>query len=779
MKNNLPVYLSNKALKAGVLSFRTGVANLIFPLVLALSFQAGQAQILPPGLAGKFGVDADMISNARTQGTFTGAGSHDWFKFGTGTGIGIFDTIGASVKKALISQGSNHSFAKPMQYSRYSIQDGTIQMDALYVRDYFGLSTHVNNYDRTVYTAGNGVANRTNQDPSTWTTEVGAVPNKVDLIDVYLNMSRQGNSLNSANPSPLFLYVGATTLGTNGERYLDFELFRDGVTFNSSTGTFSNTGPASTGGRNIWTFNPDGSLNQFGDLTISFSFNSSTVTEIAIYIWLPYSTYLTTIPSGFDIVPGSWTGLNLTGGFGYAKVSPKAGTTFQAWGAVNTASLAGPAWGTNSADAGVVTNQYYSPNYMPGQFAEGAINLTSIGLDPLFSSTPNCEPPFERIMAKSRSSAAFNSALQDFIAPTAFLGVPVVPADIAPPGNLTCAAPTRTLSPSSTLSGASYNWTTSNGHIVSGANTANPVIDAPGTYTLSAAILAGCTTTTGSVVISRDTARPVASATYLGQLTTNPNDSVTLKGGDTTASKQNSSFGGSSGFQYTWAGPGGFTSSQLDAKTNVEGTYLFTITETRNGCRSMANVTIAPSNAENTLPVHVNYFNVTRNSQQKPELKWDITATEGMEYFIVQRSSNGIQFTDVARVNYVQGSDPAYYFTDHSAGGNALFYRIKAFSTKDAPVVTNVVKTEAVQRGSKLSGYFDAHADLNINYTAVARSLIIIEVYTSSGQAVAWQESTVEKGSNLVKLKNIIKTKGVYFVRVNNGNHVAQTKVSL
>jgi hypothetical protein len=774
MKNKYPVNLYNLGNQAGHGGLRAYYQRfLLFPLLL--SVQIGMSQTYSPGLAGKFGIDADMISNARTQGTFTGAGSHDWFKFGTGTGIGIFDTVGAAAQKVLISAGQNYSFAKPMQYSRYSIQDGTIQMDALYVRDYFGLSTHVNNHDRTAYIAANGISNKNNQDPSTWSTQVGPVPNKVDLIDVYLNMSRQGNSLNSASPSPLFLYVGASTIGTAGDRYLDFELFKNGVNFNSSTGLFSNVGPAITGGRNAWTFNSNGSLNQFGELTISFSFNSTVVTDIAIYIWLSYSTYTTVVPAGFDFVPGSWTGLNPIGGYGYVKIRPKAGNSFQAWGAVNTANLSGPAWGTNSASAGMVQNQYYSPNYTAGQFAEGAINLTSIGLDPLFSSTPNCEPPFERIMAKSRSSADFNSDLQDFIAPTAFLGVPIIPADITP-ASLTCSAPSISLSPLSTISGANYSWTTTNGNIVSGANTANPVIDAPGTYSLSASVLAGCTTTTRSITIARDTARPVASVTYLGQLTSNPNDSVTLKGGDSTASKQNNSFP-SAGLSYSWIGPNGFASSQYDAKTNAAGTYTFSITEARNGCRAQASVTIAASSPDNTLPIHITQFSAVRNEYKKPVIRWSVASSDGLQYFLVQRSSNGVNFHDIKKIEFAQGSESNFHYTDHSAANEMVFYRVKAVSLTEAPIVTNVVKVDAEKGKGTLLAYSSNASNIVINYSSDRKEMIRLEVFTDSGQKIVTSQLYAEKGANQFTLHEVLSNHRVYFIRLSTSAESFQAKM--
>ncbi len=67
---------------------------------------------------------------------------------------------------------------------------------------------------------------------------------------------------------------------------------------------------------------------------------------------------------------------------------------------------------------------------------------------------------------------------------------------IATPEILSCAKPTVSLDGSASASGAeiSYNWTTTNGHIVSGANNAICVVDAIGTYTLAVtSSQSGCT----------------------------------------------------------------------------------------------------------------------------------------------------------------------------------------------------------------------------------------------------------------------------------------------
>src|SRR5699024_9763751 len=64
--------------------------------------------------------------------------------------------------------------------------------------------------------------------------------------------------------------------------------------------------------------------------------------------------------------------------------------------------------------------------------------------------------------------------------------------DAGPDMVLTCDMTQVTLQGSSTTPGVTYSWSTTDGHIVRDGNTANPVVDAAGTYTLTVTAQNGC-----------------------------------------------------------------------------------------------------------------------------------------------------------------------------------------------------------------------------------------------------------------------------------------------
>ncbi|MES2760743.1 MAG: gliding motility-associated C-terminal domain-containing protein [Bacteroidota bacterium] len=174
----------------------------------------------------------------------------------------------------------------------------------------------------------------------------------------------------------------------------------------------------------------------------------------------------------------------------------------------------------------------------------------------------------------------------------------VIPQDIAPPsgvtasasGSLTCSVATLTLS-STPGSGVTYNW--SGPGIVSGATTANPVVNQAGVYTLIVTNNSnGCSNASApaSVNVLSNGAIPVASASATGSITCS-STSLTINGNpDANAT-------------YSWAGPGivsgGTTTTPV---IDQPGSYVFVVTNTVSGCSNSTTVTVS-QNISIPLPV--------------------------------------------------------------------------------------------------------------------------------------------------------------------------------
>ncbi|MDQ3047154.1 MAG: T9SS type A sorting domain-containing protein [Bacteroidota bacterium] len=141
---------------------------------------------------------------------------------------------------------------------------------------------------------------------------------------------------------------------------------------------------------------------------------------------------------------------------------------------------------------------------------------------------------------------------------------------------INCINDSISLSGSSTTANVSFNWTTSTGNIVSGANTANPIVDAAGTYVLTVTDNVNGCMASDSVVVTTDFTTPNVDAgadVTLTCVTTQAN----LNGSSTTP-----------GATYAWVAvnggviiSGGNTATPL---VQIPGTYILTVTNPLNGC---------------------------------------------------------------------------------------------------------------------------------------------------------------------------------------------------
>ncbi len=741
----------------------------IFPLFT-------NAQYLPGVVAG-FGIDGDILSGqSQNINPTTTTGSFDWFK-GISGGLGVIDTTGASVYKSLLQSSQNISFNQGMAFPRFSAQDGYLLLDARYGRDRVG--NDVNGGDLTTFTGGS----KNSDNPSTWATApTGAtLPDKADIIDSYIHLRRDGIVINNTNPSALILAMGVSTLGNTGNRYVDFELFHNRIAYNAATGAFNNSGPITTGGHTAWTFNSNGSINAIGDMEVSFSYGTGGVSEVSIYIWVSQTTYSTTSPSKFSFASNNFYG----NGYGYAKIANLNASQFSAWASSNTANTAGPVWGTSSISigAGAIFN---STQYATFDFGEVAIDLTSMGIDPALSTTgfDACVPPFTRVITKTRASSSFTSALKDFSGPYEFLDAPDASPAVATPGVLTCIAGTTTLTPVTPVSGASYQWATTNGEIIS-TNGSNVVVDKPGKYYLTSAIVAGCPSKTDSTTVLQDKFQPVATANVVGIMApNNPLSTVTLVGGDVNLSNVMTPFGGSTGLNWNWSGPGTFSGNTKDAVISRAGTYTLILTEQRNGCSDTASIPVAAM--AGPLPVKYLSLNAVPVENNAVAITWVTSEETNNNRFEIERSFDLNSFKMIAIVldGFAAGTQKSYAYTDKAVdleNKNIVYYRLKQYDNDGrftySRIMTVKLKIDAAVIMEIVPNPFTE--GINVSYNASQIGQAQITIVDASGKAIAVKQSSIIKGVNKISINNLGSLNaGLYVAKLSiNGTLLATKKI--
>jgi hypothetical protein len=450
---------------------------------LALFSLTGFAQITTPITKANFGVDADLKSRSLNGSLATG---DDWYTHPTtsGTvsnGTFVIDTTGAAAVVAGYATDvspfpkRSASLFRGMAKPAFTIVNNRLWLDALFIRDYHG-------NDSTVFTAG---ADKNGQSPGNWSGGIQGVPDKNDILDMFMHVRRSGPNTTDS----LWFFGGLSLDNVTGNRYFDFELYQTDIYYDRPSAKWYGYGPDD--GHTKWEFDAAGNITKPGDIIFSAEYQSSSLTNIEARIWIDRAS-LSITPSAF-IWSGQFDGANTGSQYGYASILPKTAGAFYTGMQSGNNEWAGPF-------SLVLQDNSLQPNYTARQFMEFSVNLSKLGLDPsLLFGTDICGTPFNRIVVKTRASASFTAELKDFVAPTDLFLAPRADAVANVPlfcGTLNSVSNLSVINPSPS---AVYTWSTIDGHIVGNPVSTSIMADSIGTYIVTQRLSAGCS------VYARDT----------------------------------------------------------------------------------------------------------------------------------------------------------------------------------------------------------------------------------------------------------------------------------
>ena len=443
-------------------------------LLAALCFgNLAYGQIITSTIRASFGIEAELRSNYINNAG--ASGTDDWFSDGSaGTGRFVIDTTGAAAWIKLYNTdvaSRRRTFVRKMAAPTYSVNNGTLWYDAIFVRDHHDV-------DSTAFV----MSNKNGQSPALWIGGIQPVPMKNEIKDVMVHIRRDGTRMSDS----MYFIAGLSLDGLSGNRYFDIELYQTDMVYVPATSSFQNFG--AEGGHTTWQFDAAGNITRAGDIIFSAEFSSASLSLLESRIWIDRSL-MTTMPNPlyFDW-GGAFDGDGSTAQYGYASIIPNGGGPFYAGRQSDNNTWAGP-YGFVDVNTGV------SSTYAERQFMEVSVNLTKLGLDPytLTSLSNPCGIPFKRLFAKTRSATSFTAELKDFVGPYKF-GQPDETTTFA---DLTyyCGNTYQVsnLWVSNPVASTTYLWNTPNGHIITNPATGPHIlVDAAGTYIVTQILYNGC-----------------------------------------------------------------------------------------------------------------------------------------------------------------------------------------------------------------------------------------------------------------------------------------------
>lgn len=220
--------------------------------------------------------------------------------------------------------------------------------------------------------------------------------------------------------------------------------------------------------------------------------------------------------------------------------------------------------------------------------------------------------------------------------------------------------------------------------------------------------------------------------------------------------------------------------------TATNASFVFSVRETT-GSKNFALDDICLSVCTNCAALPLHQLELRSYLQgNNVNLKWVAENEMGTESFVVERSTDGVSFSQIASrapsgplntpTEYQQSDD-----IQSLSSASVVYYRIKAVDREGRIAYSNIAtvrlnKTAGVQVWPNPFGDF-----VNITYNSSASTKVDVSVVNSLGKVVKQSNYSVSRGLNQISVNGLeTLSSGIYFIRITdkNTNEVYIQKIS-
>jgi hypothetical protein len=184
-----------------------------------------------------------------------------------------------------------------------------------------------------------------------------------------------------------------------------------------------------------------------------------------------------------------------------------------------------------------------------------------------------------------------------------------------------------------------------------------------------------------------------------------------------------------------------------------------------------AGVPAYSNNGCNNLILNLENLNIAANAFKDFNLiKWDIGNETNIRYFTIERSNDGISFSEIGKI--FATTTGAYNFNDISVTKAVSFYRVKVMHNDYKILFSDIVRVNNnLLKNNEISCYPKvANNTINVQWFSENKTNTNITIIDAFGRVVINKNITSEIGLN----KNTIEVNqfatGQYFIRINNEN---------
>jgi hypothetical protein len=183
------------------------------------------------------------------------------------------------------------------------------------------------------------------------------------------------------------------------------------------------------------------------------------------------------------------------------------------------------------------------------------------------------------------------------------------------------------------------------------------------------------------------------------------------------------------------------------------------------------------------LPVTILSFNANYVAANNVKVSWSTTDEVNASYFVVERSSNGSDFTEVAQVNASESANPIhdYSINDqlYNVNSNTVYYRLRIVDNDGKYNYSKIIAVNLDQPENSISVYpnpVDNYAIVNLYSDKSGNG--VLRLIDEAGRQILSKSFTVMAGNNNLTVDQLGHLpKGIYVIQVMLNNNLYNQKI--
>jgi len=161
----------------------------------------------------------------------------------------------------------------------------------------------------------------------------------------------------------------------------------------------------------------------------------------------------------------------------------------------------------------------------------------------------------------------------------------------------------------------------------------------------------------------------------------------------------------------------------------------------------------------------------------KNYLTWETATETNSDYFVIERSFNANQFSEIGRVNAAGTSyeNQSYSFTDQWAGAE-MYYRLKQVDIDGTYNYTGLIKIVSECHADDTGTFIDVfpnpitnESEAFVKLSVDTHETVYIDVMDVTGALISETPINIFSGPNLLRFPTDKLAAGTYFIRVRGG----------